>query len=61
MAASMTSACGACSGGADCEAFCGEWSLDHTLAPIGRPTGNIAVDDPRVDQREPFGPRRRCA
>jgi putative transposase len=30
--------------GADCEVFCGEWSLDHTLAPIGRPTGNAVAE-----------------
>jgi len=30
--------------GADCEAFCAEWDLDHTLAPIGRPTGNAVAE-----------------
>jgi putative transposase len=28
--------------GADCEALCEEWGLEHTLAPVGRPTGNAA-------------------
>jgi len=29
--------------GADCEALCHAWRLDHTLAPVGRPTGNAVV------------------
>jgi len=30
--------------GADCEALCKAWRLDHTLAPVGRPTGNAVVE-----------------
>lgn len=30
--------------GADCEKLCWRWQLDHTFAPIGRPTGNAVVE-----------------
>jgi transposase InsO family protein len=30
--------------GADCETLCDTWRLDHTLAPVGRPTGNAVVE-----------------
>ncbi len=30
--------------GADCGALCTEWRLDHTLAPVGRPTGNAVAE-----------------
>lgn len=30
--------------GRDCEALCEEWKLDHTFAPVGRPTGNAAAE-----------------
>jgi putative transposase len=30
--------------GADCEDLCRRWRLDHTLAPVGRPTGNAVVE-----------------
>jgi putative transposase len=30
--------------GADCEAFCERWRLNHTFAPVGRPTGNAVVE-----------------
>lgn len=30
--------------GADCDALCAEWRLDHTLAPVGRPTGNAVAE-----------------
>lgn len=30
--------------GADCEALCRRWRLDHTFAPVGRPTGNAVVE-----------------
>lgn len=30
--------------GADCEALCGDWGLDHTFAPVGRPTGNAVAE-----------------
>lgn len=30
--------------GADCEAFCAQWRLEHTLAPVGRPTGNSVAE-----------------
>lgn len=30
--------------GADCEALCTRWHLDHTYAPVGRPTGNAVVE-----------------
>ena len=30
--------------GADCEALCDAWRLEHTLAPVGRPTGNAVAE-----------------
>lgn len=30
--------------GADCEAMCAQWGLNHTLAPVGRPTGNAVAE-----------------
>lgn len=30
--------------GSDCEDLCDDWGLDHTLAPVGRPTGNAVVE-----------------
>jgi putative transposase len=30
--------------GADCAAFCARWRLNHTFAPVGRPTGNAVVE-----------------
>ena len=30
--------------GADCEALCRTWRLEHTFAPVGRPTGNAVVE-----------------
>lgn len=30
--------------GADCEALVKRWHLDHTLAPVGRPTGNAVAE-----------------
>src|SRR5690606_30593498 len=30
--------------GGDFEEFADEWNLDHTFAPVGRPTGNAAVE-----------------
>lgn len=30
--------------GADCEELCKRWSVDHTLAPVGRPTGNAVAE-----------------
>lgn len=30
--------------GGDCEALCDEWKLDHTLAAVGRPTGNAGTE-----------------
>lgn len=30
--------------GADCTAFCTRWRLNHTFAPVGRPTGNAVVE-----------------
>jgi putative transposase len=30
--------------GADCAALCTRWRLDHTLAPVGRPTGNAVAE-----------------
>jgi putative transposase len=30
--------------GADCQALCDRWGLDHTLAPVGRPTGNAVAE-----------------
>jgi putative transposase len=30
--------------GADCAALCTRWRLNHTYAPVGRPTGNAVVE-----------------
>jgi len=30
--------------GSDCHALCIEWQLDHTFAPVGRPTGNAVAE-----------------
>lgn len=30
--------------GADCEQLCSTWGIDHTLAPVGRPTGNAVAE-----------------
>jgi putative transposase len=30
--------------GADCDALCKRWHLDHMYAPVGRPTGNAVVE-----------------
>jgi putative transposase len=30
--------------GSDCEDLCTRWGLDHTLAPVGRPTGNAVAE-----------------
>jgi len=30
--------------GSDCVALCAHWGLDHTLAPVGRPTGNAVTE-----------------
>lgn len=30
--------------GADCERLCREWGLEHTFAPVGRPTGNAVTE-----------------
>jgi putative transposase len=30
--------------GADCEELCRRWGLDHTFAPVGRPTGNAVAE-----------------
>lgn len=30
--------------GADCEALVDRWGLEHTFAPVGRPTGNAVVE-----------------
>lgn len=30
--------------GRDCEALCDVWQLEHTFAPVGRPTGNAVVE-----------------
>jgi len=30
--------------GGDCEELCQHWHLDHTFAPVGRPTGNAVVE-----------------
>lgn len=30
--------------GRDCEALCERWRLDHTFAPVGRPTGNAVAE-----------------
>jgi putative transposase len=30
--------------GNDCEALCTRWGIEHTFAPVGRPTGNAVVE-----------------
>ena len=30
--------------GSDCHALCGLWNVDHTFAPVGRPTGNAVAE-----------------
>jgi len=30
--------------GADCDRLCAEWGVDHTLAPVRRPTGNAVSE-----------------
>jgi hypothetical protein len=30
--------------GADCAALAARWGLEHTFAPVGRPTGNAVVE-----------------
>lgn len=30
--------------GSDCEALCKHWRVQHTLAPVGRPTGNAVAE-----------------
>jgi putative transposase len=30
--------------GADCDALCRRWKLEHTYAPVGRPTGNAVAE-----------------
>jgi putative transposase len=30
--------------GNDCEALCKQWNVTHTLAPVGRPTGNAVAE-----------------
>jgi len=30
--------------GADCEELCRDWKLEHTFAPVGRPTGNAVAE-----------------
>jgi putative transposase len=30
--------------GVDCDALCTRWRVDHTYAPVGRPTGNAVVE-----------------
>jgi putative transposase len=30
--------------GSDCEAMCKHWNVQHTLAPVGRPTGNAVAE-----------------
>lgn len=30
--------------GSDCAALCDRWRLNHTFAPVGRPTGNAVVE-----------------
>jgi len=30
--------------GSDCEALCDQWRVQHTLAPVGRPTGNAVAE-----------------
>lgn len=30
--------------GSDCEELCRDWRVDHTFAPVGRPTGNAVAE-----------------
>jgi transposase InsO family protein len=30
--------------GSDCKALCERWGIDHTYAPVGRPTGNAVAE-----------------
>jgi putative transposase len=30
--------------GSDCDALCEQWGVDHTFAPVGRPTGNAVAE-----------------
>ncbi|MEW6751400.1 MAG: IS3 family transposase [Candidatus Latescibacterota bacterium] len=30
--------------GSDCEQLCRDWHVDHTFAPVGRPTGNAVTE-----------------
>ena len=30
--------------GSDCETLCRDWHLEHTFAPVGRPTGNAVTE-----------------
>ena len=30
--------------GGDCELLCRAWNVDHTFAPVGRPTGNAVAE-----------------
>jgi putative transposase len=30
--------------GSDCDALCDRWGIDHTFAPVGRPTGNAVAE-----------------
>jgi transposase InsO family protein len=30
--------------GSDCETLCRDWHVDHTFAPVGRPTGNAVAE-----------------
>ena len=30
--------------GSDCEDLCGDWGVEHTFAPVGRPTGNAIAE-----------------
>jgi len=30
--------------GANCEEFCNTWHVEHTFAPVGRPTGNAVAE-----------------
>lgn len=30
--------------GSDCEELCGDWDVEHTFAPVGRPTGNAVAE-----------------
>ena len=34
---------GARTAGSDCHDLCEKWRVDHTLAPVGRPTGNAVA------------------